>query len=868
MYLRGVRCAVWIMIFLVVLVPGTAFLQTSSGEVDLATAGTRDGTVTVFESDMVVDNETWWIARDIVVRAGAELFINNSILTFDTSAKNITVTVEAGSMLRINNCEITGTEIYLYRFIVYGTIIIENSSLIKCGFSTLYMGEGSWQDGIFIQEGAGLFKNSTFDYNNFITAYNSTLSVLDTKITNASFSLFGFNANITIERSNFINNYNDLEMYFCGNFSIVDTGFDSQKMYKLQSWDTFTGITVSDMCSGVIDNCRFYGKKLAMSVVYSTILINNTLFYFNERDVNSYSATLTINNSMFDYPYGPYDNVLLGNEKYSGIESMGGMLNIENTTFNNQTTGIYISASYFDYSSHGNIINSTITNSGVGLAQEGGKVHCENLTVKNNGIGFQFAWGANCNISISDITENNIGLISEWGLVYLKDNFIGRNTGWGIVNSGVWWYYTDDDNVEVMDTFNYIGNNFPASTDKNYEELKNKIGNFVQIKQLDVVVSDGSRNLGSIDVTIENEIHDRLNKNGDIYTVKSAVTDFGGFCRLGMLIEYMMIDDFKKEYCGDYKVTASYKLTDDLIAKNVTFVDPSDIYYDLMIDLRLPDLSLDDSGFLLSEGTIYPGNVMKANTVLYYSGPDYFVLPVINVSLFIDGVRVDYVQFNNITGPDNEYDIELTWKAETGGVPMPNDVEDRQVKIEIEMPDGLEYDKGSYDPKPDNTVTRRIYIELEDEDRPFTITGGTPLASITFFGAIIFGVLLIVIIIRYMIVKRKKGREESKESPEELSPEGAMGRHRVPGGRPGGRGRENLRRAGNRGPGAGGWHGQWRTGHGLRGRDRFERRDEPRTPSREPRELGGRGRDSGGWREPRTPSREPREPERRRRVFD
>lgn len=836
MYLRGIRCAAWVTICLFLFIQGNAIFS-GGEEASMSKAFKEyDESAIIIESVTIVENKNWDIKQDIVVKPGAVLIINSTRMTFDTTAENISVIVEPGGKLYINSCELTSTKIYKYSIEIYGSIEINNTRVSLCGYSTLYLGINDITDGILIWNGSATFTDSSFDFNDLIYSFNSNLIIKDTTISNSSNAIIASDINLTIENSSFIDNHSDLELYSCRNLSISDSSFDSLNLYQLQPWDYFSGISLNEYCSGIIDNCLFYGKQNALNSYLSEIVVNHSVFYFNEKDIKMFYSDMHIENTRFDYPTAPDDEFMYAYDKYGGIECEGGILHVDNSSFNNLTTCIYVTTSFYGYEASAAINDSKFTNSGTGIAVEGGIVTCDNLTVQKNGIGFQFAWGTRCNISNSDISLNNIGLTSDWALVYLENNFIGKNTGWGIVNSGYWF---NEESSELKDTFNYIGENFPASSGKNYETLRNAIGNFAQLKRFDVVVTDeNERPLGVIDIALENERHSELNANGDIYSVTSTTTDFGGYAQMGMLIEYLIIDDYEKEFCGDYKLTASYPLTGNLRLENITYIDPATVYNKMEIHLQLPNLYLNESRFTLSSDSVKPGETLTVNTALHYTGPQYLTLPPINISLYIDGVLVDSVPINTPAGGSLEQPVELTWKAETGNVPMAKSVDERQVKIVIDMPEGLEYDKGTFDFIRDNSISTRVKIELEPEPDEWTLTSGSPFASIVFFFMIILVVFIIVFLIRYIILKKTIKKEQLEFAPDE-----EVQRHRGPNlaGRPPIRGRVEFSRVQD-GPPA----GRMERAPGYR-RPRHPA-DRGRRPKREDRGHGG--------------------PERRRKVFE
>jgi hypothetical protein len=718
-----------------------------------------------------VDCEEWEIQQNITISKNSVLIINNTHMKMNTWSRALSIFVLPGGELILKNSLIEPiNNVFGYHIYIYGNLTLINSTISYCGQRSPFVDIKGTVEGIVMVNGFATIENSTIDYNSIFQVWSSNVDIKNSIITNCSTGIELFNSTFKAERCGFINNYEDIKLQYLAEFEISDSIFDSLSLYTLLPEIEYYGIhnpygnPGSYSGSGLIENCTFQGKNQAISFNGGRNTIQNSTFYYNVNNVMQMGGILNVSGCSFDHPNDPFDINLVAYENNYGVLAywFTEEVNIDNCTFNHMASSIIL-----EYSGINRINDCIFTNSGKGVEMMSGIFEGNNLTAENCEIGIQFV-NSQCNLTNSRLTSNTIGIQLEWAQVILRDNEIAKNTAWGIVQQGFCWDYVQE---AIIECINFSGYNFPDPTDGSYAENKNGIGNLATLRELKLHVTGSQRDyIGSVDVKLENDLIEQYNKDGVIYMVEETKTDYSGNCQLGMLIDHVIIDGYEKTYCESYKLTASIQLTDDIVIKNETYIETGKLWSQLQtIYLELPDLSLSDSGFILSNAAVIPGEILKANTTLYYTGPEDLELPPINVSMYVDGVLVDSVQLDNLSGPYNDLDIELEWKAETGGVPMPNGVEDRQVKIIIEMPDGLEYDRGSYNPERDNSVTRRILILNEEGDDPWHISGSTPLASATFFGAIVLGVLIIILLIRYIIIR---GRRKGEEPPEQQVPEG------------------------------------------------------------------------------------------------
>ncbi|UCH89785.1 MAG: hypothetical protein JSV49_03825 [Thermoplasmata archaeon] len=701
----------------------------------------------------IIENLEWVIDRLVYVEDGGELIIINSSVLMDTSEDVLFIYVYPGGKLTISNSSIglaepSTSSINGYALIVEGEIVMENSSMSYSGYTNLDRINKLLFDGFYIERGSAYFNNISFNANNNIRIHNSTLILNDTSITNNNNGLILYQTNFTIDNCTFKNNNVDLAVDFSNDFEILNSVFSHDDEYIYLNKEYTMGIDLFG-CSGTIYNCYIYSKHTGLEVNGGTLEINNSLFYFNTREITAYECTVDIYNTTIDNPYASdyftFNEVIL-NEW--GIYGMNTDMYVYNLTLNNCSNGLAYSISNIYIS------NSTLTNSNAGLNCEFSHLEADNLTLTGNDRGAE-VWFSTANISNCQISDNTIGITSYYTDTMLDSNRIINNTAWGIVTP---WYIKD---------IEFVGDNFPIPAGWSTDQPTNGNGNLVLIRELYVEIKDLYNNpLGNVKIDVESDCEKYYGDDDILYKVDNPTTDPSGWCHLGWLIEYVIITGYDRVYCGDYTITASYMLDEKLEIKNSTVINLKDFYdYKIHMQLALPNFYLDESEFKLSHSSISAGETLTVTTVIHYMGQGNLDFSGVEVKFYVDFVEIQSVKVEGLSKDKTSQELTFTWEAETG-VPMEKKVGQRMVQVSIDIPESWEYQKGNISYRNDNSLSKSIDINIEEEDEGWVLTLDEE--GVAAFVCVIFIIINIIVFVAvWRRYKKKRKEKKAKEDEEE-----------------------------------------------------------------------------------------------------
>jgi len=715
----------------------------------------------VVEKSLIISDTDWIIEENVTVRPGGELVVNNTRVVVKSPEYRVEIYVEPGGMLVLENSSFgvldEGQTIYSmpefhgYGFVIKGGLAMQGTNITNTGMNNLIKPSDQSVvgykniftfNGFDVKGGEVDIVNSTFYSNKEISFDGSDVRINDSYFLGNYCAVECNNTSIAIDNCTFDDNILNLEFTNCENYIITNSSVNTTSYSTVSA----TGFEISQS-TGEIRNCTFMYTDLAVGLFSSIGSIFNCTFINNGLAIASYYSVIEIENVYVSTGF-------FKNYSYTDAKEMRVGMFIHNSH-------AAISESIVKYTvvaltlsiAEAVLDNCSFSESDSGISSGGSEISARNITLYNNTIGFEMT-NTICSIANSAVEKNLIGIDTGDCLLVLNDNRIANNTEWGIVSR-------DSD-------IRFYGENFPGNEGVLAEISANGLGNLVAVTDLEVIVTDiYNWPLILKRVFIESECIRNYIAPSEYLSFDFAnrsQTDYNGYTEFKSIIEYIIITGYEKIYCEEITVTAESDLSQGITLKNSTSVNMETYTGDpVVLELELPNIYLNESDLLISKSHVKKGETLSVKTKVLYSGPSGIIVPDFNVILYIDSREIATVNVSGLSSENNEVEVEFKWVAESD-VPLPGKVESRLIKVNLDLPDDLEYTSGTNRYISDNQVTGRVEIDIPQE-KGWSFSSSSMLTWVLLMcgSFILILIVLVTPVILYRRSRKKSLEEEEQE---------------------------------------------------------------------------------------------------------